>query len=66
VLPWLTFGAVNAALYTLILRAVVREELKKDYVLTQNIELGGHQYAVQPLWSNEAYDATGNGCAVSR
>ena len=33
---------------------------------TQNIALGGHQYAVQPLWSNEAYDATGNGCVVSR
>ena len=24
------------------------------------------QFAVQPTWSNEAYDATGNGCAVSR
>jgi hypothetical protein len=33
---------------------------------TQNITLGLHQYAVQPLWSNEAYDATGNGCVVSR
>ncbi len=33
---------------------------------TQNIALGGHQFAVQPMWSNEAYDATGNGCVVSR
>ena len=33
---------------------------------TQNITLGAHQFAVQPLWSNEAYDATGNGCVVSR
>jgi hypothetical protein len=33
---------------------------------TQNISLGSHQFAVQPLWSNEAYDATGNGCVVSR
>jgi len=33
---------------------------------TQNIALGGHQFAVQPLWSNEAYDATGNGCVVGR
>ena len=33
---------------------------------TQNITLGGHQYAMQPTWSNEAYDATGNGCAMSR
>jgi hypothetical protein len=33
---------------------------------TQNIALAGHQFAVQPLWSNEAFDATGNGCVVSR
>jgi hypothetical protein len=33
---------------------------------TQNISLGSHQFAVQPLWSNEAFDATGNGCVVSR
>jgi hypothetical protein len=31
-----------------------------------NITLGGHSFAVQPLWSNEAYDATGNGCVLSR
>jgi len=33
---------------------------------TQNISLGGHAFAVQPLWSNEAFDATGSGCVVSR
>jgi hypothetical protein len=33
---------------------------------TQDIPLAGHRFAVQPLWSNEAYDATGNGCVVSR
>jgi hypothetical protein len=33
---------------------------------TQNIHLGAHDFAVQPLWSNEAFDATGNGCVVSR
>jgi serine protease len=33
---------------------------------TQNIALAGRQFAIQPTWSNEAYDATGNGCAVSR
>ena len=33
---------------------------------SQNIALGSHAYAVQPLWSNEAYDATGNGCVVGR
>lgn len=32
----------------------------------QNITLGGRQYAIQPMWSNEAFDATGNGCVVSR
>jgi serine protease len=31
-----------------------------------NIALGSHSYAVQPLWSNEAYDATGNGCVLGR
>ena len=33
---------------------------------TQNITLGSHQFAVQPLWSNEAFDSTGNGCVVAR
>jgi hypothetical protein len=33
---------------------------------TQNITLGGHPYAVQPMWSNEAFDAGRDGCAVSR
>jgi hypothetical protein len=33
---------------------------------TQNITLGGHQYAIQPTWSNEAFDAGEDGCAVSR
>lgn len=33
---------------------------------TQNITLATHRFAVQPMWSNEAYDATGNGCVVSR
>jgi len=39
---------------------------KCAWLHTQNIALGGHQFAVQPLWSNEAFDATGNGCVVSR
>jgi hypothetical protein len=33
---------------------------------TQNITLGGRPYAIQPMWSNEAFDAGGNGCVVSR
>ncbi|MGH3056302.1 MAG: hypothetical protein ACRDL7_15115, partial [Gaiellaceae bacterium] len=32
---------------------------------TQNIALGAHTFAVQPLWSNKAFDATGNGCVVA-
>jgi len=32
----------------------------------QNISLAAHDFAVQPMWSNEAFDATGSGCAVSR
>jgi hypothetical protein len=32
---------------------------------TSNITLGSHQFAVQPLWSNSAYDATGSGCVLS-
>jgi len=39
---------------------------KCAWIDTQNITLGSHAFAVQPLWSNEAFDATGNGCAVSR
>jgi hypothetical protein len=33
---------------------------------TSNITLGGHQFAVQPMWSNEAFDATGSGCVLGR
>jgi hypothetical protein len=32
----------------------------------QNITLGTHQFAIQPLWSNQAFDAGKDGCAVSR
>jgi hypothetical protein len=33
---------------------------------TSNITLGNHQFAVQPMWSNEAFDASGNGCILGR
>lgn len=33
---------------------------------TQNITLGANQFAVQPTWSNEAFDAGKDGCQVSR
>jgi hypothetical protein len=39
---------------------------KCAWIDTQNITLGSHAFAVQPLWSNEAFDATGNGCVVTR
>jgi len=32
----------------------------------QNISLGGRLFAVQPMWSNEAFDAGKDGCVVSR
>jgi hypothetical protein len=38
---------------------------KCAWLNTGNITLGGHAFAVQPLWSNKAYDATGNGCVKS-
>ena len=39
---------------------------KCAWIETQNITLGGHQFAIQPMWSNEAFDAGKDGCAVSR
>jgi peptide/nickel transport system permease protein len=41
VLPWITFGALNAALYTLMIRAIVREELEKEYVLVARAKGAG-------------------------
>ncbi|MGZ4317859.1 MAG: hypothetical protein ACXVRD_00855 [Gaiellaceae bacterium] len=39
---------------------------KCAWIEMQNISLGGHAFAVQPTWSNEAFDAGKDGCAVSR
>jgi hypothetical protein len=39
---------------------------KCAWLNTQNIGLGGHAFAVQPLWSNEDFDRGGSGCVVSR
>lgn len=39
---------------------------KCAWIETQNISLGGHKFAVQPMWSNEAFDAGKDGCQVSR
>jgi serine protease len=39
---------------------------KCAWLNTQNIALGSHSFAVQPLWSNESFDASGNGCVVTR
>jgi hypothetical protein len=33
---------------------------------TANITFGNHQFAMQPMWSNEAFDATGDGCVQGR
>ena len=34
ILPWFTFGVVNAALFSSMVRALVREELSEEYVRT--------------------------------
>jgi hypothetical protein len=39
---------------------------KCSWTNTQNITLGGRQYAIQPTWSNEAFDAGRDPCAVAR
>ena len=39
---------------------------KCAWIDMQNITLGGHQLAAQPLWSNEDFDAGGTGCVFSR
>ena len=33
---------------------------------TQNVTMGSYYFAVQPTWSNEAFDAGKDGCQVSR
>ena len=33
---------------------------------TQNVTMGAYSFAVQPMWSNEAFDAGKDGCQVSR
>jgi hypothetical protein len=39
---------------------------KCAWIETQNITLGTRKYAVQPTWSNEAFDAGKDGCQVKR
>jgi len=39
---------------------------KCAWIETQNITLAGKKFAVQPTWSNEAFDAGKDPCAVSR
>jgi hypothetical protein len=39
---------------------------KCAWIETQNITLAGHKFAIQPTWSNEAFDAGKDGCAVAR
>jgi len=41
VLPWLAFGLVNAALFTTMVRALVVEELREDYVRTARAKGAG-------------------------
>jgi hypothetical protein len=39
---------------------------KCAWINMQNITLGAHYFAAQPLWSNEAFDRNGTGCVFSR
>jgi peptide/nickel transport system permease protein len=41
ILPWLTFGIVNAALFTMMIRALVLEELDQEYVRTARAKGAG-------------------------
>jgi peptide/nickel transport system permease protein len=41
ILPWLTFGIVNAALFTMMIRALVIEELEEEYVRTARAKGAG-------------------------
>ena len=41
VLPWITFGVVNAALFTMMIRALVIEELSEEYVRTARAKGAG-------------------------
>ena len=42
-----------------------REVAGRKVALKSRVDVG-HKFAIQPTWSNEAYDAGGDGCAVSR
>jgi hypothetical protein len=39
---------------------------KCAWIETQNVSIGPYSFAVQPTWSNEAFDAGKDGCQVSR
>jgi peptide/nickel transport system permease protein len=41
ILPWITFGVVNAALFTMMVRALVIEELNEEYVRTARAKGAG-------------------------
>jgi len=41
ILPWITFGVVNAALFTMMIRALVIEELNEEYVRTAKAKGAG-------------------------
>jgi peptide/nickel transport system permease protein len=41
ILPWITFGIVNAALFTMMIRALVLEEMEEEYVRTAQAKGAG-------------------------
>jgi peptide/nickel transport system permease protein len=53
VLPWIVFGLVNAALFTTMIRSLVLEELREDYVRTAHAKgAGGFRIARAHLLRN--------------
>jgi len=47
IMPWLVFGFLNAALYTLMIRSVVHDELEHDYVRTARAKGAGEVRVVR-------------------
>ena len=46
VMPWLVFGALNAALFTMMVRSLVLEELQEEYVRTARAKGAGDRRIV--------------------
>ena len=50
VLPWLVFGLLNAALYTMMIRASVLEAMNEDYVRTARAKARATCASCESTW----------------